>query len=250
MPAPGAAGEVGDVDFLASGLGGGVGEPAAVGREAELNDARLRRLGLHDGEGFAVAVGIPGVPQREGPNRGGWAGLFHMKQITAVGRELGYSERNGRHGSVPGHQGFFLTSATGQARAQRRSRHDRDPGLFHIDNTLAVRRPGGHEVRSPAKGQAGARATRDVVDPDIGLRVAFRDGHALAVRRVAAAALIKVPCGCLPKLLARAVQRDKIQAQAFGPGFVEQEAVLAGGEGTVPGAGIVLRGPSEGHGIA
>src|SRR6202047_2601282 len=83
LPPAGAAGKVGNVNLLPSRLSGTVGQPAAVGREAELKDPGLRRLWQHDGERFLFAH------RGQRPHAAaGRTALLHVDEVAAIGRPL------------------------------------------------------------------------------------------------------------------------------------------------------------------
>src|SRR5713101_6616345 len=89
------------------------------------------------------------------------------------------------------------------------------------------------------KGQARAQAARQVENPDVVPRVPNYDGQPPAVGGKAHA-LVDGAFANFFQLSACSVQPDEIQSLRLGARFVKKHSILAGGEGGVPRADVIL----------
>src|SRR5581483_7548612 len=161
LPFARAAREGSDVKLIAAALGGGVGDPAAVGRNTVVYDGGLRIRRRDHEERRLIALGSAGVQgvavRTVGPDK---------REVLAIGRIAG--EANSGRTRLPDEQ--LLAAATirclfidGGCGAAGRL------GVAGIEQRPAVGRPGRFMLDSGAEGEAAARTAFEVDDPNFQL---------------------------------------------------------------------------------
>src|SRR5258708_10185891 len=154
---------MGHVHLFPSGLRGTVSQPAPVGRQAILNDSRLRRWRQQDGDRLSI-------PRRwHRPYPTAWAALRHVDKVLSIGGPLWREQRARWSRRIALQQHFLLSAPAGETGTERSPVDQSRTALFHINHLLPIGRPGGRQVGRAAEREPGAGSARDIVDPDVGL---------------------------------------------------------------------------------